>query len=119
MVLITFQNSVSFEKARKWANMHSATLKDHSTSLRLKFDCIFPAYVVSPWAQNPLSLSFKINIDDAEENFQKEIFDLKASRAANMTFTARNLTNFWLPQTEVYKHLGRLALNRSLPFAIK
>ena len=52
-----------------------------------------------------------------EEKLQKEILDLKASAAAEMMFTASNLTEFWLSQTEAFRNLSRIALNLLLPFS--
>ena len=66
-------------------------IKDHLSSLRSKFDFIFPAEKVVPsWVQNP----FLVNVNEVEEKLQKEILDLKASEAAEMMFIASNLMNF-------------------------
>ena len=90
-------------------------IEDHLISLRSKLDSIFSTEkVAQSWVQNP----FVININNAEENFQKKFFDLKASGTANKMFTASNLTEFWLSQTEVNKHISRIALNHPLPFAM-
>ena len=86
-------------------------IEDHLKVLRLKFDSSSPAEKVTPsWIQN----LFLVNINDVEENFQEEILDLKASGTANMMFTASNLTEFWLPQTEVSKHFSKIAFNHLL-----
>ena len=89
-------------------------IEDHLKLLRSKFDYIFLAEKVVPsLVQNP----FLSDIDDVEKNFQEEVFDVKASGTASMMFTASNLTEFWLSQTEVYKHINRIALNHPMPFA--
>ena len=83
----------------------------HLSSLRSKFDYIFPAEKVPPsWVQNP----FLVNVNEVEEKLQEEIFDLKASGAAEMTFTASNMIEFWLSQTETFRNLNRIALNHLL-----
>ena len=88
-------------------------IEDRLALLRSKFDNIFPPEKNAPsWVQNP----FLANIDDVEENFQEEILYLKPSGTANMMFTASNLTKFWLCQTEMYKHISRIALNHLLHF---
>ena len=89
-------------------------IENHLTSLKSKFDSIFPAEKVAPsWAQNP----FLVNVKEVEEKLQEEILDLKASGAAEMMFTASNLTEFWLSQTEAFRNLSRIALNLLLPFS--
>ena len=89
-------------------------IEDLLSSLRSKFDSIFPAEKVAPsWVQNP----FLVRVNEVEEKLQEEILNLKASGVAEMMFTASNLTEFWLSQTEAFRNLGRIALNHLLPFA--
>ena len=90
-------------------------IENHLTLLKSKFDSIFPAEKVSPsWVQNP----FLVNVNEVEEKLQEEILDLKASGAAEMMFTAINLTEFWLLQTEAFRNLSRIALNLLQPFSM-
>ena len=73
-------------------------IEDHLSSLRSKYDSIFPAEKVTPsWVQNP----FLVNVNEVEEKRQ-EILNVKASGAAEMMFTASNLTEFCLSQTEAF-----------------
>ena len=89
-------------------------IENNLTSLKSKFDSIFPAEKVAPsWVQNP----FLVNVNEVEEKLQEEILDLKASGAAEMMFTASNLTEFWLSQIEAFRNLSRIALNLLLPFS--
>ena len=89
-------------------------IENHLTSLKSKFDSIFSAEKVAPsWVQTP----FLVNVDEVEEKLQEEILDLKASGAAEMMFTASNLTEFSLSQTEAFRNLSRIALNLPLPFS--
>ena len=89
-------------------------IENHLTSLKSKFDSIFPAEKVVPsWVQNPLL----VNINEVEEKLQEEILDLKASGAAEMMLAASNLTEFWLSQTEAFRNLSRIALNLLLLFS--
>ena len=91
-----------------------SNIKNHLSSLRSKFDSIFPAEKVAPsWVQNP----FLVNVNEVEEKFQEEILDLMASGAAEMMFTASNLPEFWLSQSEAFRNLSRIALNHLLLFA--
>ena len=91
-----------------------SNMEDHLSSLKSNFDSIFPAEKVAPsWVQNP----FLVHVNEVEEKLQKEILDLKASGAAEMMFTASNLTEFCLSQTESFRNLSRIALNHLLPFA--
>ena len=71
-------------------------IENHLTSLKSKFNSIFPAEKIAPsWVQNP----FLVNVDEVEEKLQEEILDLKACGAAEMMFIASKLTQFWLSQT--------------------
>ena len=89
-------------------------MENHLTSLKSKFDSIFPAEKVVPSSvQNP----FLVNINELEEKLQKEILDLKASGAAEMMLATSNLTEFWLSQTEAFRNLSRIALNLLLLFS--
>ena len=89
-------------------------IENHLTSLKSKFDSILPAEKVAPsWVQN----LFLVNVNEVEEKLQEEIIDLKASGAVEMMFTASNLTEFWLSQTEAFRNLSRIALNLLLLFS--
>ena len=70
-------------------------IENHLTSLKSQFGSIFPAEKVAP---SRVQNSFLVNDNEVEEKLQEEILDLKASGAAEMMFTASNLTEFWLSQ---------------------
>ena len=122
-LVVKASSKVSFDQFSKFIKLRESMqvdkhalsdIEDHLTLLRSKFDYLFPAEKVAPfWIQNP----FLLNIDDVEENLQEEILDLKASESANTMFTASNLTEFSLSQTEVCKHIIKIALNHLLLFA--
>ena len=98
----SFDHFSKFNELRESMEVDKNELSDienHLTSLKSKFDSIFPAEKVAPsWVQNP----FLVNFNEVEEKLQEEILDLKASGAAEMMFTASNLTEFWLSQTEAF-----------------
>ena len=75
-------------------------IEDHLSSLRSKFGSIFSAEKIAPSSvQNP----FLVKVNEVEEKFQEKILYLKASGAAEMMFSASNLTEFWLSQTEAFR----------------
>ena len=112
----SFDHFPKFNELRESMEVDKNVLSDienHLTSLKSKFDYIFSAEKVAPsWIQNP----FLVNVNDVEEKLQEEILDLMASGAAEMMFTASNVTEFWLSQTETFRNLSRIALHL-LPFS--
>ena len=107
----SFDHFPKFNELRESMDVDKNVLSDienHLASLKSKFDSIFPAEKVPPsWVQNP----FLVNVNEVEEKLQEEILDLKASGAAEMMFTASNLTEFWLSQTEAFGNISTIALN--------